>query len=269
MMKNMVNKKRLIALAVLIAASLLLFWFFPALQSYAVMSVYSSTHHNNSVMRQNGFDIKMVSAGGWYPLILTYNAEGFSDWSGISAEMSILYCFGGFDHSVRTSTLYDTKSRFYSAFYGAYAVKMHDGIFGFSDGTFDIDQVIKAVEYDYTQLVMRNFGCRSPEFRVKEYSVIENASAAGRDGWTRIDALMLLNGTAHQFKENKTAYLQYGRPPKHSGEDFAVIEMAGRVYVKHFNEYGCTVMLYVLAPDWLTVDACDESVLAKTVIDGL
>ena len=268
-MKTRRFRKWLRVIAILFAAAVPIIWFFPALLSYGVMSVYSATHHNTSVMKQNGFDIKMVSAEGWYPFVLTFNADGFSAWSGIQADMSILYCFGAFDNGARTSTLYDPQSRFYSAFYGAYAIKTYEGVYGFSDQALDIDEVITAVRYDYTQLVMRNFGCISPVFSVKEYSVYDDISHAGSDGWTRIDALMTLNAAAHAYEENKNAYIQYGRPPRYEGEDFPVIEMAGRVYAKFFDEYGCTVMLYVMAPDWLTVDECDAQVLAGTVISGL
>jgi hypothetical protein len=45
--------------------------------------------------------------------------------------------------------------------------------------------------------------------------------------------------------------------------------MAGRVYAKYFPEYGCTVMMYCLAPSWETVDRCDAEALQKAVISAL
>ncbi|MFA5676350.1 MAG: hypothetical protein WDA65_07480 [Christensenellales bacterium] len=263
-------KKRLIVLFALIIAALPVIWFYPALQSYVVMSIYSETQNKSSVMRDNGFAIEMAAGEGWYPFVLTYNATGFFNWSGIRADMSILYGFGAFDAATRTSSLYDCKSDLYSAFYGAYAIKKNDGMYGFfNDGTLNLDEIIKAVEYDYTQLVLRGFGCENPVFIVEEFNTKSDIIRADSGGWTSIDAKMRVNGAAHNYKENKTAYLQYGRPAQPANEDFALITMTGRVYAKHFEEYGCTVMLYVMAEGLLTVDGCDNSILAKTVIAGL
>lgn len=263
-------KKWIITLIVLIIAALSVVWFFPALQSYVVMGIYSAVHNKSSVMQDNGFSVKMASGEGWYPFVLTYNADGFFNWSGIRADMSILYCFGAFDTASRTSSLYDCNSDFYSAFYGAYAVKKQGGTYGFlNDGMLNIDEIITAVEYDYTQLVLRNFGCSNLVFAIEDYYIKRDIVYAGSSGWTRIDAQMIVNGVAHSYKENKTAYLQYGRPVQPADEDFAVIKMTGRVYAKYFKEYGCTVMLYVMAEGLDVVDDCDNNILAKTVITGL
>lgn len=265
----MKKKKWLCWLVIIAIAAVPLIWFFPALKSYAVMSVYSAIENNTSVMRQNGFDIQMASGKGWYPLVLTFNADGFSSWSGIDADMSILYSFGAFDASARTSSLYDENSPWYSAFYGAYAVKMDGEVFGFhDDGTADMQQITQAVQYDYTQLVMRNFGCNDPVFSIEDFTLSEQADYAGSDGWTRIDALMRVNGVAHQYSKSRNAYLQYGRPAKHTGEDFPVIEITGRLYAKYLEEYDCTVMLYVMAPDIKLVEDCDSDILKRTLIKG-
>ena len=263
----MKKKKWLRWLPVMAVCAAVFIWFFPALKSYAVMGVYSAMHHNTSVMRQNGFDIKMDAGKGWYPFVLTFNADGFSAWSGTAADMSILYNFGAFDASSRTSSLYDQSSPWYSAFYGAYVANKDGGAFGFDDdGLVDMQQIIQAVEYDYTQLVMRNFGCLGPVFSVEEYAVLEDTECAGSGGWTQIDALMRVNGVAHQYSTDKNAYLQYGRPPNHAGEDFPIIQMIGRLYVKYLDEYDCTVMLYAMAPDIHVVDACDSDIFSKTRI---
>jgi hypothetical protein len=128
----------------------------------------------------------------------------------------------------------------------------------------------KAVEYDYTQLVIAAFGCAEPVFNVESCSVDEEkADIAGSGGWTRVDAIISANGCAHNFKSDKMSYLQYGRPMKEVKEDFAVIRLFGRVYAKYLEEYGCTVMIYVMAPDENTVAECDGDILHKAVIKGL
>lgn len=262
-------KKTLIVIICIIIVALPVIWFFPALQSYVVMSIYSESQNKSSVMQENGFAVRMVSGEGWYPFVLTFNADGFSDWSGIRADMSILYNFGAFDTATRTSSLYNSKSDLYSAFYGAYAIKKHDGEYGFlSCGSLNIDEMITAVKYDYTQLVIKNFGCINPLFIIEGYNLKSDVACAGSSGWTRIDARMRVNGAAHNFKENKTAYLQYGRPQP-ADKDFDAITMTGRVYAKYFEEYGCTIMLYVMAEGLSAVEECDNNILAKTVISGL
>ena len=254
-----------------IAVQLLCFvWLYPMLQSLAVMSVYSAIHYNESIIKQSGIKVIIPPGEGWYPLMLIYNADGFARGSGIDAQMSVLYSFGAFDMRTRTSALYDTNSNKYSAFYGAYVVQKDGGIFGFDDeGTLNMNEVEAAVRYDYTQLVMANFGCENPVFDVESIDAISDTECAGTDGWVRINATIRANGAAHRFEQNKTAHLQYGRPMSLPDIDFAEIVLAGRVYARYFNEYDCTVMLYCIAPDWAVVDECDERMLQTTTIGSL
>ena len=136
------------------------------------MGVYSGQHARESVMKKQGFTVDIPSGKGWYPFMLTYNADGFASWSGIDADMTILYDFGAFDTGTRTSTIYDPRSDKYCAFYGAYVLRMDEGAFGFTDdGGVDMDTVTRAFEYDYTQLVIEGFGCDAPVFSVDDYTV--------------------------------------------------------------------------------------------------
>ena len=133
--------KKLIVLIVLVIAAALVFWFFYPIRSMIVMSIYSGQHESESVMARGGFDIEMPSGNGWYPFVMTYNAHGFESWSGVDADMSIMYNFGAFDAATRTSSLYDPDSDHYSSFYGAYAVRSGEGIFGFDEaGQIDMNE---------------------------------------------------------------------------------------------------------------------------------
>lgn len=262
---------RWVVAGLVIAADLFAFvWLYPLLQSHAVMGVYSAQQIEGSVMRECGMGVDIPRADGWYQQMLVFNAEGFSAWSGIDADMTVLYSFGAFDLPARTSSLYDPDSDKYSAFYGAYVVKNDGAAFGFDEGgALDMDEVTAAVEYDYTQLVMANFGCGEPVFEVSDMTTLENAVCAGSGGWTRIDAELHLNGAAHNYGESRLAYLQYGKPMRISGPDFAETDMAGRIYAKHFPEYGCTVMMYCIAPDTESVDECDAGAMQRSVIAAL
>jgi len=262
--------RRVIIILIIAAVLFGIVWTYPMLQSGVVMSVYSAQQMSDSVMKDCGVGIQIPIADGWYPKMLAFNADGFAAWSGIDARMSILYSFGAFNLATRTSSLYDPASDKYSAFYGAYVVKKNGGVFGFNeDGSLNADDVTTAVRYDDTQLVLANFGCDAPMFGVKEIQTTQDTACAGSGGWTRIDAALRVSGAAHTYKESKTSYLQYGKPTQRVDKDFAETDMTGRVYAKYFSEYGCTVMMYCLAPGLETVDRCDEEALQKAAISAL
>jgi len=263
-------KRKIIIFSVLLIAAALIFWFFYPLRSLIVMGVYSGQHKQESVHKQHGFSVGIPSGSGWYPFVMTYNADGFAAWSGIDADMSILYNFGAFDTATRTSSFYNTDSDRYCSFYGAYVLHKDDGVFGIADdGNVNMEDITQAVAYDYTQLVLSGFGCDDSVFCVDEYVLQQDVLYAGSNGWTRIDAAMTTNGVSHRYKESKTAYLQYGPPTQALQEDFAVTTLQGRLYIKYFEDYDCTVMLYVIAPNIDAADACDKDILSKSVISRL
>lgn len=263
-------KKLIIVLSAFFVAGALIFWFFYPLRSLLVMSIYSGQQSGESVMRKNGFSVGMPSGEGWYPFVMTYNASGFRQWSGIDADMSIMYNFGAFDILKRTSSIYDTNSDKYSAFYGAYVINKNSGRFGFSEnGRTNIQEIEMAFEYDYTQLVMSAFGCKDPVFEVLDYNIKDNARIGDTGGWTLMNAKLCVNGAAHNYSGDKTPYLQYGIPMGKVQKDFAEVNLYGRIYVKYLAQYKCTIMVYVMAPDEKTVSDCDSAILQKTAINKL
>lgn len=262
-------KMLVIKILILLTAALIIFWFFYPLRSLIVMGVYSGQQSAESVMRKSGFSIDMPSGEGWYPFVMTYNAAGFSAWSGIDAEMSIMYNFGAYGVFTRTSSIYDKNSDRYSSFYGAYVVKKNGGAFGFGEEGLDIEEITAAVEYDYTQLVLAAFGCEEPVFKADDFNIEEDSNMAGSGGWTRVDARITASGCAHEFISDKTPYLQYGPPMEKAGEDFAAVSLYGRIYAKYFDEYGCTVLVYVIAPNENAINECDSGILSKTAIRKL
>lgn len=262
--------KKSVVTITLILIALALFWFFYPLRSLIVMSYYSNDHAKQSVMRQNEFEINIPSGKGWYPFMMTYNAAGFSSFSKLGAEMSIMYNFGAFDLVKRTSSLYDKQSDMYSSFYGAYVVQESNGVFGFNDnGEIDLNDISLAVEYDYTKLVIRDFGCENQTFEIGNFVIADDVTFAGSSGWTRVDATMISNGTAHNYDGYKLAYLQYGRPMEQVEIDFEALPLYGRVYAKYLPEYNSTIMIYVIAPSLEAVDVCDSNILQQTTIAPL
>ncbi len=263
-------KKKLIVLAALLVVAALIFWFFYPLRSCIVMGVYSGQHKSESVMKHQGFEVDIPTGQGWYPFMLTYNADGFAPWAGLNADMSVIYNFGAFDLSTRTSSIYDTESDKYCAFYGAYVLHEDGGVFGFTDsGKPDMDEVTLAVKYDDTVLVLEGFGCDSPVFEVDSFDLTPDVVYAGSKGWARVDAAITASGVAHNYQESKTAYLQYGPPTQSAKADFTVTALRGRLYLKYFEEYDSTVMIYVIARDAAVVEQCDTELLQKTKISAL
>jgi hypothetical protein len=262
--------KKYVIITSLILVALVLFWFFYPLRSLVVMSYYSGDHAKQSVMRSSEFEIDIPSGKGWYPFVMTYNANGFGPFSDKGAKMSIMYNFGAFDFAKRTSSLYDKQSDKYSSFYGAYVVQEDGGVFGFGDdGEIDLSEVSLAVEYDYTKLVIRDFGLKNQTFEIGDFVIAKGVTYAGVDGWTRIDAVMTSNGAAHNYDGYMLPYLQYGRPMEDVEVDFEVTTLFGRVYAKYFSEYDSTIMIFVIAPNIEAVQTCDSNILNKTTIAPL
>jgi hypothetical protein len=86
--------------------------------------------------------------------------------------------------------------------------------------------------------------------------------------YIRIRSTIETNSPAHEYKGFKMGYLQYGRPAGryHYKEDFPIIILNGRVYVRYFEEFQATVVLYTMAPSWNTINEVDNEILSKAVI---
>ena len=149
-------------------------------------------------------------------------------------------------------------------------VQESNGVFGFDDnGEIDLIDISLAVEYDYTKLVIRDFGCENQTFEIGNFVIADDVTYAGSSGWTRVDATMISNGAAHNYDGYKLAYLQYGRPMEKVGASFEVLSLFGRVYAKYFPEYDSTIMIYVIAPSLEAVNTCDTTILQQTTIAPL
>lgn len=255
----------LIILIVLIVISLI--WFYPLIRSVAVMSAYSAFHDKNSIMVQKGFEIDIPGGTStpkrdWYPFTITFNAGNFSGQS----RMSIIYNFPAFDTVRRTSMLYNADSDYYSSFYGAYVIEKEDGSpYGIYGTNIDYDEISSAFRYDYINLVLKSFENRAFEFTPMEWD-IKNSEYMGYDSWTVIDAVIKTSGTSHGYNGFRRSYLQYGRPVYNAGDEFPEVLMSGRLYIRYFSEYRCTIAMYIMSPDKDVLEACDSYILSKSRI---
>ena len=62
--------------------------------SLGVMKGYSIYNERNSFLNEKKIEIQMPSGDGWYPFVMTFNADdGFSAYVGCDRELTIMYNF--------------------------------------------------------------------------------------------------------------------------------------------------------------------------------
>jgi hypothetical protein len=223
-------------------------------------------------MKENGFHIKIPGGNAtkekdWYPFVNVFNASsGFSKFIGRDVDLTILYNFGAFNG--KSSSIYDENSPYFSAFYGAYAIRNNenDERYGFDEKEIDINEIVDVSLYDYIYLVLYGFGCNDPVFSPISYDIVENVEYLGYNDWVQVDAIIETNSPAHKFDGRKTSYIQYGKPIETDKEDFLFMNIHGRMYVRYFEEYDTTIIMYVMAKKKETIIRCDSNILRHTVI---
>ena len=141
--------------------------------------------------------------------------------------------------------------------------------FGFrADGSLDLAKTGLVPQYDFEQLVLRDFGLRAQDMQfdwtVREVRTVDGF--LGYDGWSCVNADMTVSGAFHHADSFRQSYLQYGTPKYDAiaGGDFAPVTMYGRVYALYFAEWESSVFFYVMAPSWEVVDNCDRQILQKS-----
>ena len=141
--------------------------------------------------------------------------------------------------------------------------------FGFrADGSLDLAKTGLVPQYDFEQLVLRDFGLRAQDMQfgwsVQTVQTVDGF--LGYDGWSCVNADMTVSGAFHHADSFRQSYLQYGTPKYDAiaGGDFAPVTMYGRVYARYFAEWESSVFFYVMAPSWEVVDNCDQQILQKS-----
>jgi hypothetical protein len=225
-------------------------------------------NEKNSLLAEKNIEIQMCTGDGWYPFVMTFNAdEGFQRFAGdYNKRLTILYNFPKFDLKKGCSKIYDNTSPYYNGFYGAYAV---NGLYGFdSQGNIEEKVISQVPKYDFTKLVLRDLGLKSGEevFSWDIVEVKENIKLAGYDGWTCIDADMVVNGVLHTKTEFVQNYIQYGVPAYECSEDFVPVDMVGRVYAKYFKDSDITVFFYIIVRDYELLEATDNNIISQSKI---
>ncbi|SKC38193.1 hypothetical protein [Maledivibacter halophilus] len=254
-------------------------WF--PIRSYITMFFYSKLHEKESLMNKN--NIKLHIPGGlttkdrdWYPFVMTFNDDiGFSKYADESLSLTILYNFGGFNLKDGASSYFNPNSKYFSSFYGGYLVKKNESAappFGFSgNGKINLDEIALVPKYDQEKLVLSSFGCLEKKmvFDVLVDSIQYNVNYINHQNWIKVDSTIRTNSPIHKFKKKYISYIQYGRPidKYYNNEDFPIINLKGRTYVKYLENYDISIFLYILAPTANLIEEWDEEFLSKTILD--
>ncbi|MBP8640144.1 MAG: hypothetical protein KBI01_04495 [Oscillospiraceae bacterium] len=246
---------------------------FPYALSLSVMSVYSPICAKDSLMEEENIKIKIQSGKDWFPLVMTYTADGaFSSYLNIpDSKLTILYNFPAFDLTRGCSRLFDESSPYYNSFYGAYLIQRGDGLpYGFSSETqeLDNDAVSLVAGFDFFSLVLDDFGLTQDK-RVFNYSLTSKENDvpfAGSEHWTCICSNITVNGVNHERSDFVNSYLQYGLPKFPVSSDFAPVAMKSIVYAKCFPEKNVSVFFYVMSPSEKVCSECIYNVLSKSTL---
>lgn len=269
----MTKKKKVLLISA--GGVLLLLWLtlsplLACLRSQIAMAFLSARNDRQSVGALCGFELKMPSGEGWYPRVLTHNAdrslERLTGRDG--ARLTILYNFPAFDHARGCSRLFDEDSDYYNSFYGAYLTRLPDGAaYGFDPETAELEKAAADLAWvDFFGLVLSDFGFEREE-RIFEYeleSEERDLDLLDIPGWTRIDARLRVNGASHEVHERAMSYWQYGKPRFPASEPFAPVDMSCTVIARYFDEYETTVFFYVMASNAEVRDDCVENIIPKS-----
>ncbi|QZY54785.1 hypothetical protein [Crassaminicella profunda] len=249
--------------------------FWNTLKSYTIMYFYDKTQntlHEKGISFYIPNGLKTLKSD-WYPFMLHYDAsEYFSQYIKKNSSLQVLYSFGSFDFSKGCSHFYDSSSPYYAAFYGGYALFCEDHPYGFDkNGNMNIEEITKVPMFDQTYLVLPSLGC--PKDKIYFQSTVEkietNKNYIGINGWTKIDAKIKTNAPIHKTENKKNmGYIQYGKPHKSffNKNEYPLISLNGRIYVKYIDELKGTFFLYIMAKDIQTVNLCDKELLSQSNI---
>ena len=302
-------KRTFLAAAAVLLVVFVLSPFSKYLVSLGVMSVYSGLHGRDSIMQEKGIELSIPGGAqtaetDWYPFVMTFNpsAESFCRFTGeTDRRLTILYNFPAFDlrWGKGCSRLYDVRSPYYNAFYGAYlvtegdATKSEPGMksepgskadfrtadsgrppFGFdADGNLDLAKTGLVPQYDFEKLVLGDFGIapRDMQFDWSVRSVRKIVEFLGYEGWTCVDADLTVSGAFHRAHGFRQSYLQYGTPKydAYSDDPFTPVNMRGRVYARYFPQWNSSIFFYVMAPSQDVIDRCDREILQKSKLQSI
>jgi hypothetical protein len=246
-------------------------------RSYVVLKAANLADSVSAVRRKDKLCVRLPDGRStpetdWSPQVSVFRpGENFAAYMGHEVDLTILYNFGAFAWGNSFSSALDPNSPYYSACYGAYIVKDPQGPFGFTaEGEADPRMLALITSYDLSDLVLRSLGCTNRvtvnDFLSGDYAAEKNVAFAGLSGWIRMDCVFAGRGFWHSYQQNQWGYLQLGIPPEGDGEDFPLLTLYGRVYMRYLDDHGVTLYLYVVTADRQTLEDCDRRFLSRSEV---
>lgn len=255
-------KKKAVAMGLIILISGFILFSSSAagLRSDLALQIQGRGFKKESVFNRVGLELDIPTAkdypgSGWSKSMKLYHPGDKFPHDESKGEMSILYNFGRFEED--RSTFYEPNSDCFNAHYGVYFIQLDQGVFGWENEKLDEQAIVKLVSFDQLELVMSSLDCSASRqhFEYEITDIKEGLSMAGFSDWVQIDALIKTNSPLHQKKSNALGYIQYGEPPKnYKGEDFPVVSMQGRLYMRYDKTLDVTVIYFVIGKTQAFID---------------
>lgn len=263
----MKKKAMAVSLIILILAFILFSSSFAGLRSDLALQIQGQSFKEESVFNQVGLQLdiptsKDYNKSGWCRNMKLYHPGDNFPHDEITGEMSILYNFGHFENG--HSTFYDPNSDYFNAHYGVYAIQLEKGIFGWENEKLNVEAITNVVAFDQLELVMASLGCPTSRrhFDYQITDIKEGPAMAGFSDWIQINALINTNSPLHHMTKNRLGYVQYGAPSKdYDGEDFPVVSMLGRLYLRYDKPHNVTVIYFVIGKTQELIDQTSKDYL--------
>lgn len=244
------------------------------LRSDWILQAQSASFETASVFHQTGLALTVPTSaqtgdGRWCDHMKLYHCgENFPHRG--SGELSILYNFGVFEDG--RSTFYNPQADTFNAHYGVYAIHQSDRIFGYQNGSVDVQAITNLVAFDQLELVLTSLGCPASlkHFDAQITGIQPGPEIAGFTDWIQIDATIHTNAPLYQEQNFQLGTLQYGRPPAdYSGPDFPVVPMLGRLYLRYDQPRQLTVIYFVIGKDAPLIEQTCADYLLQIVWPGV
>jgi len=272
------NNKSLIVVVFILMFTISIAFLAPSIRSHIIMSLASWEESFHVLGKDEGLAIEFVdpisakeNGLNWYSNMLLFNARDISS-SSIDLhgngllDMSIYYTFGDFEKG--RSSIYDPKSPYNSAFYGAYIIKLKSD--QYSEEEIDLAELAEAVtRYDYLSLILSQLGLDNEEAYFKPEAIVikDGISKFGIDDWMQIDSYVNTRSVTHIPDGFKQHYLQLGKPKSDNENfDFPPITLFGRTYCKYFKDKDVYTIFYIQAANEDLVDITDKYLLSQSKI---
>jgi hypothetical protein len=231
---------------------------------YGIMKFSSFQNYNNSFLKEENIVINMKAGKRYYPFVLNYDPSlQYSYLQKEDIDLDIYYNFGSLSLNGK-SLVYLEKSDYYTAFYGAYAVRYNENNKDLSN---DYEEIKQISNFDLKTLVLKSIGNKD---HFVKYQIEKDFSYIDINGlnYKVVDTKISIDGFAHQYQKFYKAYIQYGMPYK-TDKSFEPIESVGRIYIHYDEIKNINIILYIIAPNEHSLNFIEKNFIFSTKISNI